>query len=33
MQIDVDSPVSSAGLKRICAVPEMGEARFLDRIP
>jgi L-serine dehydratase len=33
MQIDVDSPISKAGLTRICSLSDMGEARYLDRIP
>jgi L-serine dehydratase len=33
MQIDIDSPISAAGILRICALPEMAEARYLDRIP
>jgi L-serine dehydratase len=33
MEIDVDSPVSSAAITRICALRDMGEARYLDRIP
>src|SRR6476620_2733310 len=33
MQIDVDSPISKEGLKRICSLTDMGEARYLDRIP
>ncbi len=33
MQIDVDSPISGAALKRICALPDVTEARYLDRIP
>ena len=33
MQVDVDSPVSSAAIRRICALPDMDEARYLDRIP
>jgi L-serine dehydratase len=33
MQVDVDSPVSTAAIRRICAVPDMDEARYLDRIP
>jgi L-serine dehydratase len=33
MQIDVDSPLSEAALKRICALPDVAEARYLDRIP
>jgi L-serine dehydratase len=33
MQIDVDSPLSVDGLKRICAIRDVAEARYLDRIP
>jgi len=33
MQIDVDSPLSAAALKRICATPDVDEAKYLDRIP
>jgi len=33
MQIDVDSPLSSEALKRIRAVADVDEARYLDRIP
>ena len=33
MQIDVDSPVSNAALERICRLADMGEAKYLDRIP
>ena len=33
MQVDVDSPVSNAAIRRICALPDMDEARYLDRIP
>src|SRR6476646_5382170 len=33
MQIDVDSPLSKAALQRICALPDVGEAKYLDRIP
>lgn len=33
MEIDVDSPVSDAAISRICSMPDMGEARYLDRIP
>jgi L-serine dehydratase len=33
MQIDVDSPISAAALKRILAIPDVAEARYLDRIP
>lgn len=32
MQIDVDSPLSKAALSRICAVPDVAEAKYLDRI-
>ena len=33
MGIDVDSPVSEQALARICSVPDMREAKYLDRIP
>jgi L-serine dehydratase len=33
MQIDVDSPISDAALKRICATEDVAEAKYLDRIP
>lgn len=33
MEIDVDSPVSDAAISRICSLPDMGEAKYLDRIP
>ena len=33
MQIDVDSPVSDAAIGRICAMHDMKEAKYLDRIP
>jgi L-serine dehydratase len=33
MQIDVDSPISDEALQRICALPDMRDARYLDRIP
>jgi L-serine dehydratase len=33
MQIDVDSPLSKEGIGRICALPDMGEAKYVDRIP
>ena len=33
MEIDVDSPVSDAAIARICSVEDMGEAKYLDRIP
>ena len=33
MQIDVDSPISEQGLRRICDLPDMKDARYLDRIP
>jgi L-serine dehydratase len=32
MQIDVDSPMSKAALARICATPDVEEAKYLDRI-
>lgn len=33
MQIDVDSPLSAAALQRIGSIPDVAEARYLDRIP
>lgn len=33
MQIDVDSPLSDAALKRICGTKDVADARYLDRIP
>jgi L-serine dehydratase len=33
MEIDVDSPVSDAAIARICSLGDMGEAKYLDRIP
>lgn len=33
MQIDVDSPISDQALQRICALADVDEARYLDRIP
>jgi L-serine dehydratase len=33
MQIDVDSPISDAALGRIASMPDVAEARYLDRIP
>jgi L-serine dehydratase len=33
MEIDVDSPVSDAAIARICSLVDMGEAKYLDRIP
>lgn len=33
MEIDVDSPVSQAAIERICSLTDMGEAKYLDRIP
>jgi L-serine dehydratase len=33
MQIDVDSPISDAALGRIRSMPDVAEARYLDRIP
>ena len=33
MGIDVDSPVSDEAIVRICSLPDMAEAKYLDRIP
>jgi L-serine dehydratase len=33
MEIDVDSPVSDSAIARICSLPDMSEAKYLDRIP
>src|SRR6266540_2424858 len=33
MEIDVDSPVSQEAISRICSLKDMGEAKYLDRIP
>ena len=33
MQIDVDSPLSDAAIGRICGLEDVGEAKYLDRIP
>jgi len=33
MEIDVDSPISKSALDRINALPDMAEAKYLDRIP
>ena len=33
MQIDVDSPISDAALKRVCGMEDVADARYLDRIP
>ncbi len=33
MQIDVDSPLSKAALSRICALSDVAEAKYLDKIP
>ena len=33
MQVDVDSPPSEATISRICALEDMDEAQYLDRIP
>lgn len=33
MQVDVDSPLSSGALQRICSLPDVADARYLDRIP
>lgn len=33
MEIDVDSPISEEALRRVAALTDMVEARYLDRIP
>ena len=33
MQVDVDSPLSREGLRRICSLDDVADARYLDRIP
>lgn len=33
MQVDVDSPLSREGMKRICSLEDVTDARYLDRIP
>jgi L-serine dehydratase len=33
MEVDVDSPLSSDALRRICSLPDVADARYLDRIP
>ena len=33
MQVDVDSPLSDAALKRICSLVDVSDARYLDKIP
>jgi L-serine dehydratase len=33
MQVDVDSPLSKQALARICSLPDVADARYLDRIP
>ncbi|HYH08759.1 MAG TPA: L-serine ammonia-lyase, iron-sulfur-dependent subunit beta [Thermoanaerobaculia bacterium] len=33
MEVDVDSPLSTAGLQRICALEDVADARYLDKIP
>lgn len=33
MEIDVDSPISKSALGRINGLPDMAEAKYLDRIP
>lgn len=33
MQVDVDSPLGQEALKRICSLPDVDDARYLDRIP
>jgi L-serine dehydratase len=33
MQVDVDSPLSTSALQRIGSLPDVADARYLDRIP
>src|SRR5438874_12973640 len=33
MQIDIDSPLSKKAIRRICALGDMAEAKYLDKIP
>lgn len=33
MEVDVDSPLSTEALRRICSLPDVADARYLDRIP
>ena len=33
MQVDVDSPIAKSALNRICSLPDVSDARYLDRIP
>ena len=33
MEIDVDSPIAGSALQRIRSLPDVAEARYLDRIP
>lgn len=33
MQVDVDSPLAKNALNRICSLPDVTDARYLDRIP
>jgi L-serine dehydratase len=33
MQVDVDSPLAKSALNRICSLPDVSDARYLDRIP
>lgn len=33
MQVDVDSPLSREALRRISSLPDVADARYLDRIP
>ena len=33
MQIDIDSPLSAAAIKRICETADVDEVKYLDRIP
>lgn len=32
MQVDVDSPLAKSALNRICSLPDVSDARYLDRI-
>lgn len=33
MQVDVDSPLGKSALNRICSLPDVADARYLDKIP
>ena len=33
MQIDVDSPLSRAAIRKLCGLDDVADARYLDRIP